>query len=166
MHSLWFLNHHNNWPMLWIFSLARWQGNVLCTLSQPFTFWYQLHPPPNPQHIQGVSWEGPRGAPTPGRAGPFIDSHGEDQALTDSNTCYLEICSPSVSYSFSLDWRTRRPLFPLSTDNQGIYGLLLHIENNMFFMLYLQGDKYNVLHWYSILLTCQNVQVSTVFNML
>lgn len=58
MHSLWFLNHHNNWPMLWIFSLARWQGNVLCTLSQPFTFWYQLHPPPNPQRLQGVTWEG------------------------------------------------------------------------------------------------------------
>lgn len=66
------------------------------------------------------------GVPAPGRAGPFIYSHGEDQALTGSDTCYWQICSPSVNYrllffSGQEDWET---IVLPSSDSQGILGLL------------------------------------------
>lgn len=56
----------------------------------------------------GETWGG---APAPGRAGPFIYSHAEDQALTGSDTCDLEICSPSVSYRLFLESSTGKLLF-------------------------------------------------------
>lgn len=34
---------------------------------------------------------------TPGQSEPFIESHGEEQVQTDSNTCYRKVCSPSLS---------------------------------------------------------------------
>lgn len=58
---------------------------------------------------EGETWGG---APAPGRVGPFIYSHAGDQVLTGSDTCDLEICSPSVSYRLFLESSTGKLLFP------------------------------------------------------
>lgn len=38
---------------------------------------------------------------TPGQPEPFTGSRGEEQVLTDSNTCYWKVCSPSVILGFT-----------------------------------------------------------------
>lgn len=73
---------------------------------------------------------GQRGAPAPGRAGPFIYSHGEDQPLTDSDTCYWEICSPSVSCRLFLGSSTGRPLFSPALTAKVFWGSW-HTERTM-----------------------------------
>lgn len=80
---------------------------------------------------------GPERSCAPGRPCPFIYSPGEDQPLMDPNTCYWEICSPSVSFSLFLNTGGR--LFSPGSESQDVFfifsGLLTHIEESVLFIL-------------------------------
>lgn len=90
---------------------------------------------------QGETREGPRGARAPGRSGPFIWSHGKDQALTDSDTCCWEICSPSVSRGLFLDGSTGRPLFPFAPTAKVFWDSWHSGGNNVLFMISLKSGR-------------------------